>query len=218
MLRKSNKKKMKIKIATVVPGSLQNPYKSLLYEFNKKHIQLKGDFDTSTQFGKSIKKSKFNRIIGTVNETEKDGSTFTSTVNVSEEYLTPVLKFNNEAIPFLFHVNGCAKNLLLFIAVYLLDGEAGTYKVNEHIYKLFMEYAFDFFGESYKLDTIKQCHRELVEKNMVCNVSNGVYKINPLIISIGGDTKKRQLFHEYTELLISKGKNPVEDFYPRFKK
>jgi hypothetical protein len=201
-----------------VLGSMDNPIKSPMSDFLKKLSDLKNDFGTSVQFGKSIKKNKFNRVIGTVKETEKDGSTFTSTVNVNEEYLTPVIKFNNEAIPFLFHINGCAKNFLLFISAYLLDGETGIYKVNAHIYKLFMEYAFDIFGESYKLDTIKQCHRELVEKNMVCNVSTGIYKINPLIVSLGGDTKKRQLFKDYTELLISKGKDSVKDFYPHFKK
>ena len=107
---------------------------------------------------------------------------------------------------------------MLFIAVYLLDGETGNYKANAYTYKRFVEYAFDIFGENYKLDTVKQCHRELVEKNMVCNISTGIYKINPLIISLGGDTKKRQLFNDYTELLISKGKDPVKDFYPSFKK
>jgi hypothetical protein len=214
----AKKKKKKITTSAAIQGSMQNPYKSLLHEFNKKHIQLKGDFNTPTQFGKSIKKNRFNRVIGTHRETEQDGTIIISTINVSEEYLTPIVKFNNEAIPFLFHINGCAKNFLLFIAVYLLDVETGNYKVNAHIYKLFMEYAFDVFGETYKLDTIKQCHRELVEKNMICNVETGIYKINPLIISMGGDTKKRQLFHDYTELLISKGKDPVEDFYPLFKK
>lgn len=208
----------KTKKKTGVLGSMDNPIKSPMSDFLKKLSELKNDFGTSVQFGKSIKKNKFNRVIGTVNETEKDGSTFTNTVNVSEEYFTPVIKLNNEAIPFFFHTNGCAKNLLLFILVYLLDGETGSYKANAYTFKIFTEYALEVFGESYKTDTVKQCHRELAEKNMVCSVSNGTYKINPLIVSLGGDTKKRQLFKEYTELLISKGKDPVNDFYPRFKK
>ena len=208
----------KTKKKTGVLGSMDNPIKSPMSDFLKKLSDLKNDFGTSVQFGKSIKKNKFNRVIGTVNEIEKDGSTFTNTVNVSEDYFTPVIKLNNEAIPFLFHINGCAKNLLLFIVVHLLDVETGSYKANAYAFKIFTEYALEVFGESNKADTVKQCHRELVEKNMVCNVSNGTYKINPLIVSLGGDSKKRQLFQEYTELLLSKGKNPVEDFYPRFKK
>lgn len=216
MKGKITPQKTKKKIGVL--GSMDNPIKSPMSDFLKKLSDLKNDFGTSVQFGKSIKKNKFNRVIGTVNEIEKDGSTFTNTVNVSEDYFTPVIKLNNEAIPFLFHINGCAKNLLLFIVVHLLDGETGSYKANAYTFKIFTEYALEVFGESYKADTVKQCHRELVEKNMVCNFSNGTYKINPLIVSLGGDTKKRQLFKDYTELLVSKGKDPVKDFYPLFKK
>jgi hypothetical protein len=200
------------------PGSIDNPLKSQLFDFNKKRFQLKNDLGTTTQFGTNLKKNKFNRVIGLKDEKHIDGLKITSTINVSEEYLTPVIKLNNEALPFLFHINGCAKNLLFFVITHLLNGETGDYKVNTYIFKLFMEYANDFFGEKYKPDTIKQCHRELVEKNISCNVSTGIYKINPLIVSLGGDTRKRQLFSDYTELLKSKGKDPVKDFYPKFKK
>jgi hypothetical protein len=197
-------------------GSLDNPIKSPLNSYNNCVLDIKNNNTLVGLSGKNIRKQKFNRMIGVKNDSINES--YVSTIFINEEYTVPLIKLNNEAIPFLFHLNGCAKNLLLFIIANLLDTDNGTYRANTYSFTIFLEHSLDFYKEKYKLDTIRQCHRELVEKNIICNVSTSVYKINPLIVSIGNETKKRQQFKEYTELLIRKGRDPVKDFYPKFSK
>lgn len=207
-----NPKSKKIKKSN--PGSIDKPHKSPMVFYNDLLLDIKNNQTIVGQSKKSIRKQKFNRIVGVTNESNYE---YINTINISEEYTTPIIKLNNEAIPFLFHLNGCAKNLLLFIITCILDGDTGCYRANAYVFKIFIEYAHDIFGEVYKLDTVKQCHRELVEKNITCNVSTGIYNINPLIVSMGNDAKKRQMFKDYTELLIRKKKDPVMNFYPILK-
>ncbi len=205
------------KIKTKKTKSNQIKHESPITDYLKSAVYYNGYFSISDT-NKEIRIKTFNRMVGTRKQKLKDGMIYKDPVVVVEKKISPEISINLEAFPFLFHLNGCPKNLLFFIIGNLVDHATGNFKMNTHVIMHFQKHASSFFNEEYKTDTIKQANRELVEKNIICNIKNGQYRINPLVFSNGNETYKRLLFRQYTDLLISKGKNPINYFYPRMKK
>lgn len=129
-------------------------------------------------------------------------------------------KLTPDGIAFLLTVEGCAKNLLLFILsqkVVLKDGDKdkGLFLYNQQTRDHFNEFC-SLFGLSYTKGTIDQAKKDLVNKNIILNESTGRYYLNPLMFA-GNEAEKRIVINRYCTQLLKKGKDPVFDFYPRYK-
>lgn len=160
-----------------------------------------------------FKKSRYQRTIGVV---KADG--INTLVTSSEVLLDPPIKLHTEAVSFLFHVNGCPKNLLLFIVARKLDVYTGRYTFNNLTIQEFISYALDFFGTTYTANTVKQAHRELVNYNICLNVRQGEYFLNPRLAGGKGVDGRRALEKEYTMLLEGKHLDHLLGIYPVYLK
>lgn len=160
-----------------------------------------------------FKKSRYQRTIGVI----KSG-VINSLMTSDEILLDPPLKLHAEAVSFLFHINGCPKNLLLFIVARKLNTHTGRYSLNNLTIQEFISYAKDFFGTTYTTNTVKQAHRELIDYNVCLNEKQGEYFLNPRLAGGKGVDGRRALEKEYTELLKNKGLDHLVGLYPVYLK
>jgi hypothetical protein len=147
---------------------------------------------------------------------EKVDDEFTNIVNADDRLITPTIKLHPESVAFLFHLNGCAKNLAFYIVMLELNHNTGEYYFNALIKERFKAYAESLFGEKYKPDTINQAHRDLVNSNLVLNISTHLYLVNPLFAGGGSDAGRILLTKKYTELLKLKSKDALTGIYPKY--
>jgi hypothetical protein len=118
-----------------------------------------------------------------------------------------------ESAAFLFHIEGCPRKLLMYIIYFELDVSFCIFKFNAQTIQSFKSYC-NLFGGGYETSVIKKAIRELVDRNLVCNVSRGKYMVNPLLI--GGKTRdgRRELIYQYDDLGLRKKKDAVLQLYP----
>ncbi len=162
--------------------------------------------------GRKFKLNKYLRPL----RLEKVDEDFVNIVNVDDRIVTPTLKLHPESIAFLFHLNGCAKNIAFYLVMLELNHNTGEYQYNAMIRDKFKAYAEKFFGEKYKPSTIDQAHRDLVYANVVLNIATHLYIMNPLFAGGGNDMGRRTISKRYTELLKSKSKDPIKSIYPNY--
>ena len=161
------------------------------------------------------RKFKINKNKRVLHPLPADSSGFIDLFYVDDRFITPTLKLHPEFAAFIFHIDGCAKNLLFYIVMYNLDHETGHYSFNVQVRDHFNKYSQELFGTSYKDTTINQAHRSLEEHNITCNLKKGTYFLNPLVAGGKTETTRRSLINLYTELLQSKDqKNSFTDIYP----
>lgn len=170
-------------------------------------------YDTVFTKVKKYHRTQFMRVVDKVEHSGGD-------IEVAElrEYLmNPILRFHPESVAFLFHLEGCPKNLLLFILTHKLDYITGRYSFKSIEKEQFREFSRELFGTEYSLSTVNQGHRVLVGANACICLSYGSYALNPLIA--GGDNadQRRMLFLEYSRLLDKKGGDLLANIYPVFK-
>ncbi len=159
-----------------------------------------------------FRKRRFKRSIGI--EATPD---MNHVVAQNEIFLEPGLKLHPEACAFLFRINGCSKNLFLFLVLKKLDFATGQYFFNHNVINEFQEFVTDFFGIHYTSSTIGQAHRNLVKANITCNLKTGLYFMNPLVAGGRHTDGRRGLVNAYTKLLSSKPSKSAEDIYPIYK-
>jgi hypothetical protein len=147
---------------------------------------------------------------------ETRGGVTLPTRSTVESFLSPSLPLHPESAAYLFHINGCSKNLLLYIIIYQQDRLTGMYTFNVYVREQFQEYCLSQFGQTYSDSTITQAHRDLTDHNICQNVKSKQYFINPMLA--GGKTidERRQLIRSYTALLLKKGKDPDSYLYPSY--
>lgn len=164
------------------------------------------------ELGRKFRLHKYLRPLRTVKIDEE----FTDIVNVDDRLVTPTIKLHPESVAFLFHLNGCSKNLAFYILMYELNHNTGEYHFNALVKEKFKTYAECLFGEKYKIDTINQAHRDLVKANLVLNISTHLYIVNPLFAGGGSDAGRMLLTKKYTELLKLKSKDALTGIYPKY--
>lgn len=180
--------------------------------FNTEHYSFIKHVTQKQLTGKKFHPKKYSRKIGT----QVKSSSYTKVINADDRYLIPNLKIHPEFAAFLFHIEGCSKNLLFFIIMQLLDDNMNKYLFNSLTVDQYQEYCNDIFGTKYKPNTITQAHRTLVEKCITLNVSKGNYFLNPLLAGSKSETNRRFLIEEYSELLGTKEKDAFNDIYPAY--
>lgn len=162
--------------------------------------------------GRKFKMNKYLRPL----RIEKVDDEFSNIVHVDDRFVTPTLKLHPESAAFLFHLNGCSKNLAFYILMCELNHITGEYFYNIQIKEKFKEYAESFFGEQYTISTIDQAHRDLVNANLVLNVSTHLYMMNPYFAGGGNDAGRKIIAKRYTEILKQKSKDPILGIYPKY--
>jgi hypothetical protein len=189
--------------------------KKLANSVSQHHIKFVDFMSKPSSKGEWVrfKKSRYQRTIGVI----KSGG-INSLVTSDEILLDPPLKLHAEAISFLFHINGCPKNLLLFIVARKLDPHTGRYSLNNLTIQEFISYAKNFFCTTYTVNTVRQAHRELINSNVCINVKQGEYFLNPKLAGGKGIDGRRVLEKEYTELLKNKNLNHLESLYAVYSK
>jgi|688.fasta_scaffold305102_2 hypothetical protein len=210
-----NKKVKSLKNKAAIANNLISitgtPHCAFLLSLNNKPVSKK-----SNSFVTKIKLRKFKRPV----KYKKAVDSYISIINVDDRmlYSTSTL-IHPEGVAFLFHLDGCSKNLLLYLILNKVDLKTCKYGFNQHVVDEFREYASTFFYTEYKNETIKQAHRNLVERNITSNEIRGVYFINPLITGGRSEADRRILLTEYSKHLINKtGVDPKEDIYPIYYK
>ena len=133
-----------------------------------------------------------------------------------------IVKMTPEGIAFLFTLEGCAKNLLLFLMLMKVQRMRGVKHVNQFplnklVIDQFNDFCIQVLGEPYKINTIDRAITELKHKNAIISQTKAVYYLNPLILSGASEIEKNSALHQYSSMLIKKGKDPVLDFYPKYR-
>jgi hypothetical protein len=162
--------------------------------------------------GRKFKLNKYLRPLRIV----KVDDEFINIVNVDDRIVTPTMKLHPESVAFMFHLNGCAKNIAFYLVMLELNHNTGEYQYNALIRDKFKTYAEKFFGVKYESTTIDQSHRDLVTANLVLNISTHLYIMNPLFAGGGSDIGRIMISKKYTELLKLKSKDPVLGIYPKY--
>lgn len=179
-------------------------HRDFIKHLSKKALGAKGD-----------PKFKVKRFERPINSNPSDAEGFTMVNKVNDKFITPELNLHPEAASFLFHVEGCAKNLLFYLVLYELNNHTGHYPFNAQIVSRFKSYAGELFGREYTEETIQQAHRKLEQSNVTANISKGKYFLNPLIAGGKSEAARRSLISDYSKLLNSKPqKDPFMDLYP----
>jgi hypothetical protein len=179
-------------------------HKDFIKHLSKKALKAKGD-----------PKFKVKRFERPINSNPSDAEGITTLNRAETKFITPELNLHPEAAAFLFHLEGCAKNLLFYLVLYELNNQTGHYPFNAQIVSRFKTYAGDLFKNEYTEDTIQQAHRKLEQKNVTANISKGKYFLNPLVAGGKSEAARRSLISEYSRLLNSKPqKDAFTDLYP----
>ena len=127
---------------------------------------------------------------------------------VKDRFLVINYRLHPEALPFLFSVDGCAKNLLLYLVFFKVDIYSNRYTWNALIQDQFKEYAIENHQKSYSRSTIKQAHEILKFQNITISVGRGLCFLNPRVASCTNKDKRRDLNNAYSTVLLEKGKAP----------
>ena len=120
-----------------------------------------------------------------------------------------------EGILFISQLEGCSKNLLLFLIQYKMNKKTLHFPLNALVRKEFNEFCNIGGLRIYKKGSIDQSIKVLGHKNAMVNVGKREYMVNPLIIYCARIIRQ-ELFKNYTAALLVKRKDPISDFYPRY--
>ena len=121
-----------------------------------------------------------------------------------------------ESFAFLFHIDGCAKNLLLYLVYFKVDVHENTYPWNIHLQDQFIEYSELQHKKKYTRNTVKQAHELLKQFNITLSIKKGKCFLNPYLASCTNKDKRRSLINEYTIHLMEKGKDAYNLVYPKY--
>jgi hypothetical protein len=132
-----------------------------------------------------------------------------------------IVKMTPEGFAFLFTLEGCAKNLLLFLMLMKVQRVRGAKDVNQFplnklVVDQFNDFCIQILGEPYKINTIERAITELKHKNAIISQTKGVYYLNPLILARASEIEKNSALHQYSSMLMMKGKDSILDFYPKY--
>lgn len=179
-------------------------HKDFIKHMTKKVLKANGD-----------SKFKAKRYLRPIYSCPSDAAGFTMVNRVSDSIITPELNLHPESVAFLFHVDGCAKNLMLYLIIHELNNLNGHYSFNAKVVAQFSKYSEELFGMNYTDSTIQQAHRKVEQKNVTANIAKGKYFLNPLIAGGKNEAARRELLSSYSKLLVSKPqKDEFMDLYP----
>ncbi len=162
--------------------------------------------------GTTFTPAKFNR---TVSYTTADNITIPETTE--EKISKNGIVFYPEFLEFIFFIEGVPKRLLLFLIYYYVNPKSNHFLFNKHVLNDFNRYCKIISGKDHPDKSVELGLRDLVSFNTIQNIKRGTYMLNPTIACSGSHDMRRNLINQYSVLLVTKQKDPVIDFYPRYK-
>jgi hypothetical protein len=176
------------------------------------HATIMKDFTLNKQSDRSFGYGKVRRVVSI----QRSGTVLLPK-HTEEQITSNGVVLYPEFLEYIFLVEGVAKKLLLFIIFHQLNPQKNTFLFNVQVVANFKRYCNAISNIAYKDETIKQALRkELVDRNIVMNVTRGNYMLNPMVGGCNTMQLRRTLIAEYSNLLIQKGKDPIADFYPKY--
>jgi hypothetical protein len=139
-------------------------------------------------------------------------------VKLNEKILKKGLMLSPELMAFTFFLDTCATRLLNFLLFFKYDLRSGVFPFNAQVISHFNEYCELFSIEPYKEATIKASLRTLVDYNIALSCGSKQYLLNPHIVAGYSDAEKHSLIQKYTDQLKLKGKDPILQYLPLYKK
>jgi hypothetical protein len=185
-----------------IAGDVTNAHQKILQDFT---------FNKNITGGKYAL-AKFDRVIS---YRQSDNVTMPETAE--EKVSKNGVVLYPELMEYIFHLEGLPKRLLLFIIYYYVDFTTNQFLFNHQVIKDFNRYSQVMSGKGHPDRVVKDSIRALVEMNIVLNMKKGVYMLNPMIAGGKSFDTRRVSIKEYSKLLVDKGKDPVIDFYPKYK-
>ncbi|RYY39020.1 MAG: hypothetical protein EOO08_12145 [Chitinophagaceae bacterium] len=120
--------------------------------------------------------------------------------------------FYPEALEYLFFLEGIPKKLFLFLTFYYASPKTNLFRYNAHTVTDFNAFCSDMNSNIPSPHTTKQALETLKGRNILLNKQKGLYMINPLIAA--SPLLRRDLIGEYSNLLLKKKRDIINDFYP----
>jgi hypothetical protein len=133
-----------------------------------------------------------------------------------ESFANAAIQLFPESAEYLFHVEGIAKKLFLFLLIHYVNPRTNQFLYNAQVASDFNNYNVLLGGKHVSDSNISQSLRKLVKGNIIQNIERGKYMLNPVIAGGMSLNGRRTLIQEYSQLLISKGKDPLLHFYPTY--
>lgn len=133
-------------------------------------------------------------------------------------FLPPGIAIFPEIMEYCYFLEGCSRKLLHYVLFHHMD-KAGEFVFNDQVIEEFTSYdAIMVHGnKSHTRGVIRSAIRKLVDHNIVTNIKREKYMVNPMIAGGNSALDRRRLIGVYANMLVSKGKNGITDFFPRFK-
>lgn len=139
----------------------------------------------------------------------------------NREYLDSqrYLPVNVEIADYIMHLKPISTRLLFYILSFKIDYTTNFFKCNEQLIMNFISYCQHL---RYKADkrtdeespiseiTVKKALRNLVDNNVITNVTRLLYMVNPMVACLGSLDVQTQRLNEYAQHLIKK--DDVVDF------
>lgn len=146
--------------------------------------------------------------------TDEDG--FNSIERSTHHLLESRISLCAEALAYLYHLDGCAKNLLLYIISREVDLNTGRFPYNKQVADRFSIYCHSICGKKYSSETVKKAVKTLIDLNCMINVNRGSYFMNPMLVGGYGESHRRHLINLYTAELRLKGKAVDVNLFPKY--
>lgn len=131
------------------------------------------------------------------------------------------IKMAPEGFVFLLSLEGCPKNLLLFLILMKVKRGRGenpliNFPFNKQVRDQFNDFCELTLGERYREGTIDKAITELKLKNAIVTNARCLYYLNPLIIAGVTYKEKNSALYKYSVILLQKKKDTILDFYPKY--
>jgi hypothetical protein len=155
---------------------------------------------------------KYDKVRRTVSSRNDKG---TNLLEYTEERVTKNgITFYPELLEYIFYLEGIPKKLFLFLVFYYVNPKTNEFLFNPHTIKDFNNFC-DVTGQKTHTETsVKQALEALKKTNIVVSRNRGIYMLNPVIAGGESHDARKRLIIQYSNLLSSKNKDVIIDFYP----
>lgn len=191
------------------------------FQTRRKAFQIKvrhSKMQTDLMFNSKRDKSYRYKNIQRVTDKQIDKAGFVTPIRSSEKVSASGIPFFPELLNYLIELDGCPKNLFLYLVLYCMKPESNEFIWNQQVIDDFNKTMLSCSNGniSYSPATIKRGIRTLVDMNLIINVKRKTYKINPLAICHNNQSRRATLINEYSNIIINNGKDCEADFYPTY--
>jgi hypothetical protein len=178
---------------------------------NKKHRSFQEMLSSDSTVRKCRRKK-----IAIPEETVTDSEGFNNISYSTYYVLESRISLHPEAIVYFYSLEGCAKNLLLYIIGRELNVDTAEFLLNKQVRDRFSDYCLIVSGKKYGSESLKKAVKTLVNRNCIMSHSRGAYSLNPVLAGGNGEDQRRHLIKIYASKLKQKGKAISVSLLPKY--